>query len=342
MSAECSCRPSTSSTFGRNPSDAGLDQINIILPQGITGCFVSLVFQTGSGSNAIVSNTTTLAITASGSACSDLNGVPISASPSGSTSVGNIIMEQDTVTALGTSVVNDAVVASFAKYTQSTPTTASVLIPGGEPSIGSCIISISNSLVTGSSSTTVTGLDAGAQIAVTPPSGPVVNLLPVTGDKGLYQASYTSIPSGAYKFAGTGGADVGAFSATVNVPANLVWTNETAITANPINRGMPLTLTWTGGDPNSYAYIEGYSINPNPANAAATLGAVFVCIAPIGPGTFTVPPAVLLSLPASAAKGNEGILFLGSSSTPTSFSAPGLNVGYAVSETFYGAAATYQ
>jgi hypothetical protein len=93
------------------------------------------------------------------------------------------------------------------------------------------------------------------------------------------------------------------------------------------DRTKPLVLTWTGGDPSTSAFIEGSSTN---ITSTTSSGASFICIAPIGPGQFTVPSSVLLALPPTSAQslGSSGFLIVGSISTPTTFTAPGLDFGY--------------
>jgi uncharacterized protein (TIGR03437 family) len=353
--------------YGRNPSDPGLDQINIILPANVTGCTVSLVFQNGTGASATISNTVTVAIASSGSTCSDANGISAAGFASieaainskGTVSIGAISLTQSTTTISipllrphieGTTTVAGGS-ATFQKYTGLQFTESSSAFG---TSIGSCVITITNvntSTNPGNPSNptaptiTATGLDAGPQIGVTQPGGTTVNLTPLTTiGKGYYSSpssgGFTSIASGTYTFTGPGGADVGAFTDSLKVPAPLSWTNQAAITAGPIVRGNPLTLTWTGGDPSSFAYIVGESVNPT---TTGEVGASFYCIAPIGPGSFTIPGAVTLSLPATASgQDNFGFLEMGSVSSPATFTAPGLDYGFIVAESAVGTTVTWQ
>lgn len=353
--------PSAIKYYGRNPSDPGLDQINLILPANITGCTVSLVIQNGAGASATVSNTVTVAVTNSGNTCSDTNGLSSTEFASilaaingkGTVSIGSVDLVQSTTTisvpllkphiAGTTTSANGSAV--FQKYTGLQFTeSGSALVT----SIGSCTVAIENVSGTGNptSPVTATGLDAGPQIGVLQPSGSTINLTPISSiGKGYYASpstgGFTSIAPGKYQITGSGGADVGAFTASLTVPPALTWTNETTIAASPVVRGNPLTLTWTGGDPTSFAYIIGASVNPTASNGE--IGATFYCVAPIGPGSFTIPGAVTLSLPATA-KGvdNFGFLDVGSISTPTTFTASGLDIGYVTSSSATGTTVTWQ
>jgi uncharacterized protein (TIGR03437 family) len=338
--------------WGRNPSDPGLDQINIILPANVTGCEVSLVFQTGTGATLYVSNTVTLAIAASGSTCTDPNGINVSSltpafTANGTARIGSINMQQSSLSIAGQGAFASATgSASFLKYTQ-LEFTQSGNGSGFLPSIGSCVIVIQNSLITATPNPP-TGLDAGTQIGVTPPTGSPFNLTPSAfqgkGYYGTTSGQITQVAPGGYQFTGPGGADVGAFLASLTVPVNLTWSNQAAVTGSPIVRANGVTINWTGGDPSSYAYIIGISYNNNPNNASATLGAEFICIAPISAGTFFVPPVVTLSLPASggAAASPFGLIALGTTSTPKAFVATGLDLAYATSTSFVGGSVVWQ
>jgi len=58
---------------------------------------------------------------------------------------------------------------------------------------------------------------------------------------------------------GSGGPDVGAFKASFSesLTTPLIWTNASAIVA--IDRAKGQSITWTGGIPESYVSISGYS-----------------------------------------------------------------------------------
>jgi hypothetical protein len=119
---------------------------------------------------------------------------------------------------------------------------------------------------------------------------------------------------------GAGGPDVGAFSYVQRVPPPLNWTNRDQ--TESITRTNGLRVTWTGGDPGSFVEIFGYSVRENP-----DVGALFVCVAPVSAGQFTVPSSVLLQLPAS--QGDfSGLISVGTTSRITRFNAPGLDVGH--------------
>jgi hypothetical protein len=61
--------------------------------------------------------------------------------------------------------------------------------------------------------------------------------------------------------------------AKITIPAPLVWTNQRTITS--VNRSQGVTITWTGGDPGTYATIIGSSV----ASSDSPVGSYFNCSA---------------------------------------------------------------
>ena len=341
-------------------AEPGLDQINFVVPTGVTGCAVSVVVQTGN----LVSNTTTMAIASDNGACSDPSGISVSAftpvlSSKGTVSVGLIDLFQDSIAVKigGQSTTTNTGFGSavFDKYTADQIGSITGLL--GQGSLGSCTVtSYGSNLNSGSSGSTpeltpvpsVIGLDAGAAITVTPPSEAPIVLKPTSltvssnKQKGDYSGQVSAIPAGAYTISnGSGGADIGAFTKTLTLASPVQWTNQTTVAAAPIDRTKSLTLTWTGGDPSTYAFIEGSSTG---VTATAGYGATFICTAPIGPGQFTIPSPVLLALPPTDTQSlsSFGFLVMGSISNPVQFTAPGLDFGYVLVGGASGGSVSYQ
>jgi hypothetical protein len=177
-------------------------------------------------------------------------------------------------------------------------------------------------------------LDAGPALNFTGPNG-LASVPAVSGQPGNYQGTISLgtgqmfIPPGGGSFMidnGSGGADIGAFKDQVSFPPLLVMSNAAGIGAT-INRSQPLTVQWTGGNPNGYISITGHSSLP-PANNEETV-AVFECSAPVSAGQFTIPSWILMALPPQAAEpgvpGAPGLEL--SSSQGTNFTAPGMTGG---------------
>jgi hypothetical protein len=178
----------------------------------------------------------------------------------------------------------------------------------------------------------VTGLDAGS-ITVTGPTGPAVAMPTQLGIKGQYGAilAASGIPStgGTFTFKGTGGADVGAFTATAIMSNPLFnWTNQSA--ASTVDRTQGLTVTWTGGLAGTYVLLSGTS-----TSSSVTAG--FSCRVAVEAGQFTVPAYILLGLPAGS-----GGTSVQQQDTVSSFSATGLDIAGVTGAIEYSVASTYK
>ncbi|HTQ54887.1 MAG TPA: hypothetical protein VMI94_10525 [Bryobacteraceae bacterium] len=306
----------------------GLNQINVTIPKSVsTGCGISVVAVTGTGAAAVSSNFGTLAISANGGECSDeiygSNG-SLFGSLSGKATVkyGNIFVGQFTAPGTGGS----AETQNFASASFESVSGASFDASTSTISLGGCIVNLTAS----GASITTTGLDAGS-LSVMGPAG-TYDLQSAT--KGTYvallPAGAITSAGGTFTFAGTGGADVGSFSAAVALPNPVLdWTNQSSDAT--INRGQGVGVTWTGGASDSYVVISGSS--------TATGGSVgsFVCLAPQSALQFNVPSYVTSTLPAG-----NGDLFVENSSVFTTFSAPNLDYGFAIGATGTTINVTYQ
>ncbi len=108
-----------------------------------------------------------------------------------------------------------------------------------------------------------------------------------------------AIPSsgGTFTFTGSGGADVGKFTAAVTFTNPIFnWTNQGA--AATIVRAQGLTVTWTGGNPGTFVYIGGDLTVQRATAGSPGLGVGYGCRSAVEAGQFTVPSYILLGLPA--------------------------------------------
>ncbi len=132
-------------------------------------------------------------------------------------------------------------------------------------------------------------------------AGPVLNLngsISLPGDPpGNHIRRNLSLGPGNFSIEAPGGPDIGAFRASLTVAPGFTWTTLTG------SRAAGLTASWTG-----------------PADYVTLSSPRFVCTAVASSGSFTIPPAVLASLPAQAPLEVDGI-------TQTTFTAPGLDAG---------------
>jgi hypothetical protein len=177
---------------------------------------------------------------------------------------------------------------------------------------GTCIVYSNLNAAFNVPITGFTTLDAGSSFTVTGPQG---NLhLGNPGKDVTLSASGKFLVPGAYTITGTGGANVGSFSAAVAIP--LPSTLVSPVNNSTATRANGMTVTWTGGSGNLQVEVNSCS------NNSCSNGASAVCIVPATAGTFTVPPYILEALPA----GNSAGLVL-SSYSMASFTATGLNAG---------------
>ena len=321
----------------------GLDQVIGIVPAGVpTGCWVDVVTRSGN----IVSNYATLPIAASGRTCSDpVLGVTASQLQSvlglSSFTVGSLEFDNDA------SVASSESDQATAKFLRITPAAFSTAMLG--PSIGSCFTVGFSAGNPPSDTVATTPLNAGPSIGVSGPGGSV-QLAYSSGNggyggtiagAGTNQAALLTQSGGTVTFSdGTGGSDVGAFTANATLASPVMsWTQYKTITT--VSRTSGFTVSWTSADPNSYMQIVGSSISAGPSAVAAQ----FTCSVPSAAGQFAIPSSILLSMPASdtsgAAAGNS-TLQVSQITLPQPFAATGLNFGFIKMVLQYAAPVLYQ
>ena len=111
-------------------------------------------------------------------------------------------------------------------------------------------------------------------------TGPVYDLKPAGGATLAYGGTYT--------ITGTGGTQVGPFTASATLPQSFAVTNLDAITA--INRANGLTINWSGtGFDTVVIGVTGQSLT---SNELVTMS----CVVPANSGTFSVPQGALAML----------------------------------------------
>lgn len=327
----------------------GVDQINFVIPDGVEGCHVPVAVV----ADGVVSNFASIAIASSGSTCSDPGWLTSTdyqtAKGSGGLKLGAVLLARLAfkVSVFGLSIdsTTDYGTASFSNYT-----TGGLLASLGQAitAPGTCFAqpvkgSISVQALTDLDPVKGSALDAGPLINVT---GSSAKTLPRDAASGLYSATLGGgIPTagprtalfldpGNYTLDNGGGATVGAFRASIAMPAAVNWTNQDSI--GSIDRSRDLKITWTGGPADGYVQVLGYS---GPDNVAA----VFECVERASVGSLTVPAAVLSSLPASVSGSLvPSLLFVGGSANPVRFNAPGLDVGIAQASTLSGKTVNFQ
>jgi len=315
----------------------GEDQINFKVPQNVpTGCAVPLTVQIGKE----VSNSTVIAVANGSRTCTPMNPAITSSamqalSGSAPLTIGEVGLDRQVSSSSNTGYVDNGK-AQFEKVTVSTLLQPFMVSYVDTEPAGTCVIYNSPSTSSNPPFASIAGIDAGASLSVSGPNGTesmnlTQGLVPTEYDGTLNSVGKFLAP-GEYTVTGPGGAAVGSFSAQFNIPTPPNWTNQTSLGTVTLADG--LTINWGGVLGNNTILIEGVSAT----DSTLTKGAAFSCAAPASAGTFTVPPAVLLALPA----GSYGTLYFKPAVDPIGFTASGLTLGYVTSNLLTAIPTTFQ
>jgi uncharacterized protein (TIGR03437 family) len=330
-------------TYAGRSQYPGVDQVNVVIPSGVSGCGVSVAVV----ANGKVSNFGTLPINAGGGVCADpqlgITGTDLQ-QLGGKTTVrsGSITLFQDTSPKLDLGLTTGITpkAQTFQTIYEAgaffSSTTGSSFASGSSfVSFGSCIVTFSTTPTGGGGTVTSNGLDAGNPITMKG-GGQTVQLTEPSFNGKLSVGDYAEqlttplVGGSAYTFTGPGGKDVGPFTATINFPIPLTWTNETSISAVTESQGQ--LITWSGGATGTYVYINGDSTASD-----GSVSAGFVCIAPVSDLKFTIPSYVLLSLPTGT-----GSLGVANYSDLGTFTATGIDHGTVFAGVSSSESVTYQ
>ena len=322
---------------GRSPCCAGVDQIIVRLPAApAMGCYVPVQIRAGG----IVSNTVSVAIAPEGQPCSDthnpLAGAARTAGSYGAVFLSNVQLEAGVDFSTPQPATMDLLAASFREdgggsfYFNpfvSLPPPGSCLVYGGSGDYRNGV-NIAGSAPAGRS------LDAGASLRVSGPGGvrnvgfqdlSVVNYLAGLGGSFPGSTPRLFLRPGGHTISSAGGADVGNFEASFDLPPPLTWTNRD--TVGVVSRSQGLELAWSGADAGVLAFVANYDL------ATDSLGAA-VCAASGEDGSTTVPEHVLSALPPSSGRafGSHGVVALWSYSAEAAaeIAASGLDAGFVI------------
>ena len=153
-------------------------------------------------------------------------------------------------------------------------------------------------------------LDAGPAVTINGPSGTRTYLKSVNGAAISYfpdPGGFGFLDGGAYTVSGAGGPDVGSFRTGITYPKGFAWTNQG--NQMTVERASGMKVSWTGGNPAGLVQISGQTSVA--ASTTSTVSARFDCWAKSSDGAFTIPPAVLLGMPATT-PASLGTLTVGS------------------------------
>lgn len=267
----------TPSYQGRSGCCIGEDQIVFKVPNNVPlGCAVPLVIQIGSGNVAEISNTTVMPIASGSRSCTATNAsVPANAEQlviAGPITIGSLEVDHYSD---GNGTFEDDAKAQFFK--------ALTYNPGSQPfflsyvddqPLGTCYVynnlNENNDVPFASS----TNLDAGSTVTLKGPNGSFS--LPTNQQEAPFGTGGKFLVPGSYTFTGTGGADVGAFSASLTIQA--LPTLVSPVSNSSVTRANGMTVTWTGGSGTVVMEVAG------PTDETYTNGVWAVCTAPASAG----------------------------------------------------------
>jgi uncharacterized protein (TIGR03437 family) len=308
----------------------GEDQINFVVPANVPlGCAVPLFVQIGNE----ISNYTVMAVAAKGaSTCTPTSSFLSSSNvqqittSSGAFNFGQVQLQRqpNSNNQVGAAGNTDYGQAQFLSFTVPAAVQPFIVSYIDDSPPGTCTVyNNSNGQNAGNYFNLVKSLDAGPGIKVTGPNGS--QTIPTNGGQVTLSGAGTFLSPGAYTVTGTGGADVGSFTAPLTIPTPPTLTSPTTGPSGPpvpVTRANGITFTWTGGAANSTIQIQG----GNSTDSTGANGASFTCFAAASAGTFTIPASVLLTLPPGAFSGSEWNFV--AYAAYDNFSASGLNLGF--------------
>lgn len=320
---------------GRSGCCPGIDQINFEVPAGIDGCSVPVSVEI----DGVYSNYATLAIALPGQTKCSGQTAPPQAKPN---------------TALGLIGLYDydfgvfsfqAAEAAFERVPDGGVDLIKLLTnPFGDTPLiaaGSCTItppaSPTNPVIAERQPSI--GLDAGAEVRVTGPSG-----LMILENNGI--GSYSSdlnltnfFSSGRYRITnGSGGTQVGPFSVDLDIELPRLTT-----TFGIVQRSQDLNVRWSApSNASGFVILQGSS-----RGSCGEREVSFLCVARTNAGQLTIPNRILRQLPASVAGPNQstgGTIYFSPfpGDSYKNFSATGLDLGVAFIFSAQGRAVTFQ
>ena len=323
---------------GRSPCCAGIDQIVFTVPADAPlGCWVPVYVKT---ERAVVSNFVTMAITNGSNSCDEPNTSIAQTLAHGGRSASFLAARFSIREDVGVPQPIDAttdVIGGYMVEQKAGPFNFNPLL--SLPPAGTCtaygingnvaqrVPFLAGMLPTGRGLDpgvlTISGAKGIKTVPSAPPFGIAMSYLG-SGLSSFQQLVNLFLDPGGFKVSGTGGPDIGGFSASIDMPQGLNWTNRDQLTT--ITRAQGATINWTGAASGNSVFISGVGIDV-PTNSTG----LFVCQAAPGASSFRVPPDILANIAPARARTNQsiGAIYIGQwpLASPVTFSASGLDAG---------------
>lgn len=321
---------------GLTPGLVGLYQINARVPAGTPeGCFLPVTVAFG----AAVSNAVTLSVKNNRGNCNDAP----SGTPAGflNGSIGTLGLSKTTFQAatplpIPIPPIPDTFSGSFFRFEKALPVFPGTVFP---PIGGGCIATVLSLGADG----TIPGFDfTGFQIRVlnagtltlTGPFSGSPRTLPYSAANMGYQTELgqNALQPGAWSVSASGGADIGPFSSTLNIPGLFTVTNF-GMTGASVSQSQPLRVTWNCPDTSATSAV---GITLVSMDFERRLFGLIVCCPACRDGQVTLPPELLRQIPPSMVAGATITAGFTSFSEANRIRATGLDFGffsYAISST---------
>jgi uncharacterized protein (TIGR03437 family) len=331
-------QPATVQYSGRSTCCSGVDQVVFTVPSNApSGCWVPVYVKTA---GTTISNFVTMAIGTKPGVCTTDVLPQVTSSFVTGLKIGEaLVTRADTYHDVGVIAPADVTADYHVSFAfQPDPGQFPFNPALAFPPSGSCTVyALQGDMLNGNAlpgmAPTTMPLDMGAPFLLTGPTGAKTLTYGFSGARAGYLGGMITnnilqnslfLDPGAYTVQGFGGMDVGPFSTSFTIPPALTWTNR--LQTNVVDRTQPLTISWTGGDSGQVVAMLGFG-EDLPTNSSA----VFVCIAPLGSSSFTIPTDMMANMPATRANPlqSKGVIYLLalSGSSLKSIAAKGLDVG---------------
>ena len=322
---------------GRASQFAGLDQINFVVPDAAAkGCYSPVWVRVAGGR---VSNVATLAISDAAGRCQD----PLNPylGPGVGTRLGVAIPQRVRFEAGGVVTTTDTASASFRR----------MAAPGffynpalSLPPRGTCLVFYPRASDPEGlpHERPVAPLEAGTPLVLSGPGGSREVSRTSTGFyESLLEGEY--LQAGGYTLQSAGAEQIPAFEQPFEMGDPPTFRlNGDGVT---VPRDQPLTVNWTGGDPQT-DLVRIMGVVSSSALVSVRVSATFICTATPGQGILQVPVDILSNLPVSIGSGESSTakLYVGVSPMPDTarFETNGLDFGAIVPVVWLGRPITVQ
>ena len=280
----------------------GEDQIVFTIPSTgtlvPTGCAVPLVAQINLGTTTVISNTVSIAVANGSRNCTATDPVQASQNLQQQVITGALPFGVATPSLsrnpTGNNTVEDDAKFSFQKVLALNTTFAPFFeeFLDSQP-LGTCVVYDNLNPKNNIPITNIINADAGKTVTIAGPANSLVETIQPGKTEVTLSNTGAFLNPGTFTINGGGGADIGAFKATINIPGALTLTSPTqASLTTGVSRANGLPLTWTGGAANGVISITLQSAT----DITYTNGSTVYCAVSATAGSFTIPPYVLEAL----------------------------------------------